>query len=625
MNLIAPLVAIASLVLLAQALFTLYLMLYAWEYPERLEVNRGPRTFSTPKLSFTILLPARHEESVIYQTIRSIAAARYPKHLLEIVVITSVDDVGTAAEVQRAIAALPHANIRLETYAGEPVSKPRALNVGFARSVNEVVTIFDAEDDIDASIFHVVNTVMLREKVGIVQSGVQLMNFRDHWFGIHNCLEYFFWFKSRLHFHAQIGMIPLGGNTVFLRRPLVERVGGWDEDCLTEDADIGLRLSTLAEPIRVVYDAAHVTREETPDSLASLIRQRTRWSQGFIQVLRKGDWTRLPRFRQRLLAVYTLGYPILHVMLMLLWPFAIFGGLFLKMPVIVTMIAFLPLYAVVFQFLVSTLGAFMFAREYGQRLPIRTPFLMAVTFLPYQWVVGFSALRAAYRELEERTNWEKTLHLGAHRNDPGRAAAPSAATASRKAEHPTTRLVPLRMSEESGAASDVRPLPSGVPANLWAIAFVVAGLSLAFAIVATPATRPVAAIAVLVIAAVWIVRALGRRLALAVAMTPTGSRPAWEPSQEPLSYSDGQPSEDRDASARMAWVRESIGTPKPEFMLDTSSYAPRVRTLFRASTLACAGCGALVPAQSTRCARCGLDPHGGPARRAGSGLAGRRR
>ena len=49
-----------------------------------------------------------------------------------------------------------------------------------------------------------------------------------------------------------------------------------------------------------------VTREETPDTLVGLLKQRTRWNQGFLQVLRKGDWRRLPDPRQRLLARYTL-------------------------------------------------------------------------------------------------------------------------------------------------------------------------------------------------------------------------------------------------------------------------------------------------------------------------------
>ena len=36
-------------------------------------------------------------------------------------------------------------------------------------------------------------------------------------------LEYFFWFKSRMHYHAAVGMVPLGGNTVFMHARLLER------------------------------------------------------------------------------------------------------------------------------------------------------------------------------------------------------------------------------------------------------------------------------------------------------------------------------------------------------------------------------------------------------------------
>jgi len=261
----------------------------------------------------------------------------------------------------------------------------------------------------------VVNTVMLEEETGIVQSGVQLMNFRDHWFAAHNCLEYFFWFKSRLHFHAAVGMIPLGGNTVFIRRDLIERVGGWDEHCLTEDADIGIRLSLLGEPIRVVYDAQHVTREETPASVAQLVRQRTRWNQGFIHVLRKGAWAGLPRFSQRFLALYTLSYPLLQALFLVLWPLTVVTALWLKAPAVVAMASFLPLYTLLFQLLVTLVGVYQFAREYRYRVPLSLPLVMAITFLPYQWVLGFGALRAVHRELRHRTNWEKTAHLGAHR------------------------------------------------------------------------------------------------------------------------------------------------------------------------------------------------------------------
>ena len=58
------------------------------------------------------------------------------------------------------------------------------------------------------------------------------------WFQVHNVLEYFFWFTSRMAFHAEEGFVPLGGNTVFIKRDLLEAAGGRRLAAL---ADRGLR------------------------------------------------------------------------------------------------------------------------------------------------------------------------------------------------------------------------------------------------------------------------------------------------------------------------------------------------------------------------------------------------
>ena len=57
----------------------------------------------------------------------------------------------------------------------------------------------------------------------------------------------------------------------------------------------GLGRGRLLAKVDVAYDPMLVTREETPGTLWALLKQRTRWSQGFLQVLRKGEWRRLPR------------------------------------------------------------------------------------------------------------------------------------------------------------------------------------------------------------------------------------------------------------------------------------------------------------------------------------------
>src|SRR5215469_14028084 len=235
-----------SLMLTIQSVYTLYIMLYTWDQPEASKRAKAPSRFLPPRTSFTVLLPARHEEEVIQTTIERVVRAHYPLSLLEVVVICSADDTGTIAKAQQKIAKLRERGVgcvRVVAFRDQPINKPHGLNVGVRTTRNEVVTIFDAEDDIHPDIFNVVNTLMLSEQVNVVQCGVQLMNFQSNWYSTLNVLEYFFWFKSRLHYHARVGSIPLGGNTVFFARTVVERVGGWDERNLTEDADIGIRIS----------------------------------------------------------------------------------------------------------------------------------------------------------------------------------------------------------------------------------------------------------------------------------------------------------------------------------------------------------------------------------------------
>ncbi|MGD0981137.1 MAG: glycosyltransferase [Solirubrobacteraceae bacterium] len=408
-------VALVAALTLCHSLFLLTMMLYAWDDPDRLEAAKGPSALDKPRLRFTVLLPARSEETVIAETILRVWRARYPRELLEIVVICQRGDSATIAAVEAQIAELGGDGVRLETYDDAPFNKPHALQVGYHASTGEVLAVFDAEDDVDSDIFGVVNTMMGQQGVGVVQGAVQLMNVGDHWFAPFNCLEYFFHYQSRLHFYARVGMVPLGGNTVFIRRDLVDRVGGWDVTCLTEDADIGMRISALGEPIAVVSDSRWATREETPHSVDAFVRQRTRWHQGFLQILARGVWLRLPSRRCRLLALITLSQPIIDAALLVCAVLLPLSLLFLKLPDAVALLTFMPLYALAMQLLANLVGVVLLARKFAVRVPIRTVLAMPITYLPYQWMVAFSALRALLRCTLRQLEWEKTEHLGAHR------------------------------------------------------------------------------------------------------------------------------------------------------------------------------------------------------------------
>ena len=85
-----------------------------------------------------------------------------------------------------------------------------------------------------------------------------------------------------------------------------------------------------------------VTREETPDTLKSFIKQRTRWNQGFLQVYRKGDWRQLPTRRQRMLARFTLSTPFYQAASGLAVPTGIVIGILVKVPMVIAMASWLP-------------------------------------------------------------------------------------------------------------------------------------------------------------------------------------------------------------------------------------------------------------------------------------------
>jgi hypothetical protein len=75
----------------------------------------------------------------------------------------------------------------------------------------------------------------------------------------------------------------------------------------------------------------------------------------------------------------------------------------------------LPFYLAAAHLIVSMIGLFEFAHAHGLRPSWKTPIVMTLGYLPYQGVLAYAALRAAYRQIQGINNWEKTQHVGAHR------------------------------------------------------------------------------------------------------------------------------------------------------------------------------------------------------------------
>jgi cellulose synthase/poly-beta-1,6-N-acetylglucosamine synthase-like glycosyltransferase len=202
---------------------------------------------------------------------------------------------------------------------------------------------------------------------------------------------------------------------VFTHAGLLRRAGGWDPHCLAEDCEIGVRLSTGGARVAVAYDPQVVTREETPHSVKALVKQRTRWNQGFLQVFRRGEWRKLPSRRQRWLARYTLAMPFLQAATGALLPLAVASMFLLKVPVPVALVTFSPLALMLVTMAVEAAALGEFGREFGIRIRLWDRARLLLGAFPYQLLLAFAALRAVWREIRGDGGWEKTSHANAHR------------------------------------------------------------------------------------------------------------------------------------------------------------------------------------------------------------------
>lgn len=407
----------ASLLAISAALFilsisTLLLATYAWWSPDSRETTNFSAIQPARMHSFSIIMPCREEqEDVVRQTLDRLLNQTHPD--VEIIISVGHDDPEMVVIAHRLAAETPD-KVRVSVDTNSRKNKPTQLNTALQMCRNDIVGVFDAESVAAPGVLDRIDGAFQKRNADVVQGAVQLVNFRDSWYALRNCLEYFIWFRSRLHAHARRGFIPLGGNTVFVRRALLEAVGGWDPNCLAEDCDLGVRLSTLRSRIVVAYSPELVTREETPDTLRGLIKQRTRWSLGFMQVYAKGDWRKLPWGRERLNAWWTLTQQHFMAFAGLCVPVAILIAVLGKFPLGVTMATFIPLIPTLAMVALEVCMLREFGKDHGFKVRLLDYVRLVVCTPVYQLILAFAAIRAGVKFYRRDFAWEKTAHSGAH-------------------------------------------------------------------------------------------------------------------------------------------------------------------------------------------------------------------
>jgi cellulose synthase/poly-beta-1,6-N-acetylglucosamine synthase-like glycosyltransferase len=231
---------------------------------------------------YTILLPLYKEKPA---TVRALFGALsrmdYPKHKLDGLLLIEADDDHTRRAIEEV--GRPAWMRVLPLPPGTPRTKPRAMGIGLRYAKGSLLTVYDAEDKPDPTQLKkaVWGFRAADESLACLQAKLGYYNPRQNlltrWF----TLEYDAWFNIILPGLHRIGApIPLGGTSNHFRRPALDACLGWDPYNVTEDADLGLRFARLGLATAMLEST---TEEEANSRLANWLRQRSRWSKGYMQ------------------------------------------------------------------------------------------------------------------------------------------------------------------------------------------------------------------------------------------------------------------------------------------------------------------------------------------------------
>lgn len=229
---------------------------------------------------YSVIVALHREARVVRQLVTAIKALDYPRGKLDIKLVIEHDDRAT----RRAIEALqlPANYETVVAPAGWPRTKPRALNVALPLLRGGLAVIFDAEDVPAPGQLREAAERFLRSprKLACLQAQLAIDNIEDSWLTRLFAIEYAVLFDVLNPGYAGLGLpLPLGGSSNHFRTEVLRDVCGWDAWNVTEDADLGLRLARLGYTVGILPSS---TQEEAPARLGAWMKQRRRWSKGWM-------------------------------------------------------------------------------------------------------------------------------------------------------------------------------------------------------------------------------------------------------------------------------------------------------------------------------------------------------
>jgi cellulose synthase/poly-beta-1,6-N-acetylglucosamine synthase-like glycosyltransferase len=279
---------------------------YLWEICDALGTEHWRRRITAQtRLSaadkdlpmISLHVPAHNEPpEMVKQTLRSLLRLDYPR--FEIVVIDdNTDDESLWRPVEAWCARHRVKFAHLENWPGY---KSGALNYALRRMTDEraeLIGVVDSDYQLEPGFLRRCAPPFADPWIGFVQSP---QDYRDwetarYYRRLYYSYKYFF-AVSQPSRNEHDGAI-FAGTMGLIRRVALDELGGWDEWCITEDAEISLRL------LRAGWHGLHVDqtwgRGIMPLTFEALKGQRYRWCFGGIQIIRMHWRSLIPGRRSR--------------------------------------------------------------------------------------------------------------------------------------------------------------------------------------------------------------------------------------------------------------------------------------------------------------------------------------
>jgi cellulose synthase/poly-beta-1,6-N-acetylglucosamine synthase-like glycosyltransferase len=295
--------AVASALLFVLELCALSLASsFAFETCDVLCRVRHSREFPEPDDSYrpmvSLHIAAYNEPpDMLIETIRRAEALDYPN--FEIVVI---DNNTTDPEVWRPVEDYceTRPGVTFIHVAPWPGYKSGALNLAlrqFTHPDAEIVGVIDSDYLVDPNWLKETVGFFSDPKVAFVQTPQDYRDYEGSTY-LTACYDaYRYFFATAMPSRNERNSIIFAGTMGLLRRNLLRSIDGWDEWCITEDADTSLRL--LRAGYSGMFLGKSFGRGIMPLTFSSLKSQRFRWCFGGMQILRQHwkslmPWDRSP-------------------------------------------------------------------------------------------------------------------------------------------------------------------------------------------------------------------------------------------------------------------------------------------------------------------------------------------